>query len=280
MGEISFGSTSTSVTGYTDNWVRSTGISLPQGRAAANGGKYAKIYRLRGYLAGRGASRSMVMSLGSAVTGSFTEGAASAASSTGWKSCSDWLVTGGSATFTEDGNGSFYFGRGGSGSATDSYGYVFSGTLGGGAQYTESPTNPYGLSATPNATTPGAIDLEWSTPVDNGGDSITGYRIEYADNASFTGATAKNVGVTNSDTVTGLTPGVLYYFRIAAKNEVTTLAGTWSAYSGSASALARSGMKVWTGTEWKSASVRVWDGSAWQPATIKVWDGAAWQPAQ
>lgn len=276
-GSYGFGGAS-GLTGYTDNWVNTGGIGLPTGRAAANGVGYARIYALSGFVRGRGASRTVVLSLGSAVTGAFGVGSAGSAADTGWQGCS-WLVAGGSATFTEDFNGSCYFGRGGGGTSTDSYGTNFSGQLGGALAYTESPTQPTGLSATPNPTTPGAVNLSWSAPADNGGEGINGYRIEYSTSPSFAGASAVNVGNVLSTTITGLSPGTVYYFRVAAKNYVTDLAGTWSVYSGSTSVLVRSGAKVWNGSAWVPASVRVWDGAAWVGALVRVWDGDSWENA-
>lgn len=278
-GTLSFGGSSVLIS-HTDNWVRTVGITTPKGRAAANGVQYALNKRLLGYARGRGASRSLVMSLGSAVTDAFTIASAGAAASTGWQDCSGWLTAGGSAIFELDFNGSTYFGRSTSGTSEDSYGGTFAGTLGGSVEWIESPNSPTGLAAVSSPTTPGAIDLSWNAPSDNGGASIEGYRIQYSTSPTFaSGVTTIDHGTSRTRTITGLTPGVVYYFRVAAKNEVTELAGTTSTYSSTDSALVLSGMKVWNGSSWRPASVRVWDGSAWRPATVKVWNGSAWENA-
>lgn len=278
MGSYGFGGTN-HLSSYTGNWVQSGGIGLPSGRACADGVGHALITSIYGYVAGRGASRNCAMSLGPAATSAFGVGSAGAASSSGWMSASA-LTAGGSGAFTIDCDGSFYFGRANSGDCYDSEGYHWGGTLGGGVSYVEAPNAPSGIVATPSATTPGAIDLSWTAPTDNGGSAITGYRVEYATNPSFTGASHVDVGTGLSTTITGLTPGTTYYFRIAAKNAVTTAAGTWSVYSGTASALARSGARVWNGAAWVPASVRAWDGSAFQPVLIRVWNGAVFEDAE
>jgi len=63
--------------------------------------------------------------------------------------------------------------------------------------------------------------VSWISPADDGGTAVTGYLLEWATNSSFTaGAGSKNLGVVTSDTVTGLTPGLTYYFRVRAKNAI------------------------------------------------------------
>jgi hypothetical protein len=79
--------------------------------------------------------------------------------------------------------------------------------------------------------------IAWSTPSSNGGSAITGYRIQYASNPSFTGATTLDVGVVLSRKLTGLTPGVQYYVRVAALNAVSNGASTSSVFSGTVSVL-------------------------------------------
>ncbi len=72
----------------------------------------------------------------------------------------------------------------------------------------------------------GQVSLSWSAPSD-GGSSITDYVIEFStDDASFsTFSDGTSTGTTA--TVTGLTNGTLYYFRVSAVNSVGT--GTASA---------------------------------------------------
>lgn len=83
------------------------------------------------------------------------------------------------------------------------------------------PSAPTGLTATTISDT--QINLSWTAPTDNGGSSITGYKIErkigtgsYSILVPNTGSTA----TTYSDT--GLTSGTTYIYRVSAINSVGT----------------------------------------------------------
>lgn len=216
------------LSGYTDNYVYSY-AATPAGRAARNGGTYARIYAMRAFVSGRGAARLVDLQIqGYGSTGAFSRAAAGSAQDTGYVGCS-FLTSGGGANFLIDMNGSAYFGRASGSGAVDSYGTSF------GIPYmsllwTQSPTAPQTVSVVPHATT---ADVSWSAPADNGGDAITGYQIVYGTSPTLAGAATKDIagGSTFADTVTGLTPGTQYYFAVAAKNAVTALAGTTSILS-------------------------------------------------
>lgn len=64
----------------------------------------------------------------------------------------------------------------------------------------------------------GEATLSWVVPADNGGSAVTGYRVFYSVNANMSGATSIDVGNVTSRVVTGLTPGLRYYFTVAAIN--------------------------------------------------------------
>ena len=82
--------------------------------------------------------------------------------------------------------------------------------------------------ATPTATLNGSdIDVAWTAPNANGS-AITGYLVEYADNADFAGVTSVNVTET-SKTLTGLTAGSTYYVRVKAVNSVGSSTASASA---------------------------------------------------
>ncbi len=81
-----------------------------------------------------------------------------------------------------------------------------------------------------------SFSMSWTTPASNGGRSIDGYRIQYATNASFSGATTLDIGVTNSRTISGLAPGRQYWVRVAAKNAVHSM-GAAFVYSASSSVI-------------------------------------------
>jgi uncharacterized repeat protein (TIGR02543 family) len=84
------------------------------------------------------------------------------------------------------------------------------------------PGAPTGLAATSNADAQSVVS--WTAPSDNGGAAITSYKVEYSsDGTNFNTATTAATGT--SYTVTGLTNGTTYTFRVSAINS----AGTGSA---------------------------------------------------
>jgi len=86
------------------------------------------------------------------------------------------------------------------------------------------PSAPTSLSATPGST---QVALAWSAPSDDGGLSITDYIVQYKETSSGTWSTFNDGTSTNTNaTVTSLTNGTQYDFRVAAVNSVGI--GTYS----------------------------------------------------
>lgn len=78
------------------------------------------------------------------------------------------------------------------------------------------PGTPTSLGATPANT---QVALSWTAPVSNAGYAITDYQVEYKTSAGSTWNTfSDGVTTATSSTVTGLTPGTAYNFRIRAVN--------------------------------------------------------------
>lgn len=82
------------------------------------------------------------------------------------------------------------------------------------------PGVPLSLTGTPSDQ---AMGLTWAVPATDGGSAITDYRVEYKLAASSTWLTfTDGVGTATSATVTGLTNGQSYNFRVSATNTVGT----------------------------------------------------------
>lgn len=279
MPDVGFGGTS-SPGAWTDQWVQTDGFGLVTGRAMANGNTSCVMTAIFGYISGRFASRTVSMALGGAGTSSFGVSAAGSAQGTGYVGTGLWMFNGGSANARWTFNGSCFYARSSSGGSTnDSYGYV-PGDLGGAYRYIQGPTVPTSFSLTllPNPTT---LQINWAGPSDDGGTANTGYRVEWwysdAPATKFTQDVGASVLTT---TLTGLTPGKTVVARVAARNYVSTTAGTVGVYSATLSATLPSGGRVWNGSAWVPGTVRVWNGSAWVPAIVRVWSGSAWVAAQ
>jgi titin len=92
---------------------------------------------------------------------------------------------------------------------------------------------PKTTASAPRALTPVAGDrqiaLTWTAPVDNGGVALTGYAVQRSADGGRTWTTALSTSSsTLSATITGLTNGVAYVFRVAATNAAGIgAASTW-----------------------------------------------------
>lgn len=90
------------------------------------------------------------------------------------------------------------------------------------------PDAPTGLAGTAGDT---QVSLTWTAPSYAGGSAITDYVVQYSSDSGSTWLTfADGVSTTASSTVTGLTNGTSYLFKVSAKNSV----GTGSAVTSSA----------------------------------------------
>jgi len=91
------------------------------------------------------------------------------------------------------------------------------------------PDSPTSLSGTAGN---GQVSLTWTAPANNGGTAITDYTVQYSSNSGSTWNTfADGTSTATSATVTGLTNGTAYTFRVAAVNSVGT--GAYSPASAS-----------------------------------------------
>jgi hypothetical protein len=97
------------------------------------------------------------------------------------------------------------------------------------------PTAPLNSVAVISGAASTSITLTWDAPASDGGRPVTGYRIQRSSGAAFTTIVANSNSTSRIFIDTNLTPGVNYFYIIAAINEVATVHG--SDYSGPYSAI-------------------------------------------
>ena len=83
------------------------------------------------------------------------------------------------------------------------------------------PGAPRNLIATGNG--PTRIDLSWSTPLNDGGAAVTGYRIEFStDRIAWSGLLSNSGSTISAYSHSGLTAGSTRYYRVSAMNSAGT----------------------------------------------------------
>jgi len=99
------------------------------------------------------------------------------------------------------------------------------------------PTQPLNLATTLVTPSNPAVQLDWDAVASDGGQAVSGYRIQSStDNITWTTLVANTGSTSRTYTTSELVFGTTYYFRVAAINLVATSAG--SDYSGPYSATA------------------------------------------
>ena len=128
---------------------------------------------------------------------------------------------------------------------TNTTGYVwYNKSFVGGMNYLEVPTAP--STPTLSQITSSSIRVTFNGPSDDGGTGVNGYRIQIANNSSFTNAT--NHDVSGHYTIRNLSPGTRYWVRVFAKNALFNSFGVGSQWSGVASASTIIEPPSWTDT--------------------------------
>jgi hypothetical protein len=116
--------------------------------------------------------------------------------------------------------------------------YAIMGTV----TYIYAPSAPN--TPTLSSTSESSISISYGFSGDNGGASVSAYRVEYKNSGS---STWDFLGTTSSTffTISGLQSGTSYDFRVAAQNQATDAFGNWSAYSGTLTASTTASAPFW-----------------------------------
>ncbi len=147
---------------------------------------------------------------------------------TTWTTFNDGVATATSATVTGLTNGTAYVFRV---AAVNGVGIGSYSAASSSVTPAAAPGAPTGVSATGGQDS--QVPLTWTAPASNGGASITDYTVQHSANGGSTWTTfSRSASTATSATVTGLTNGTAYVFRVAAVNSVG--AGPYSSASSSA----------------------------------------------
>lgn len=175
--------------------------------------------------------------------------------------------------------GTVYFGRNtanGLGTVDTGDGSSWVGGLVGGLYWSTAPVAPTMVSAVPG---PGGTVTVTFAGHSDGGAPITGWVLQYDDNAGFT--SPSEVASTGS-TVLTLTPGKKYWFRAAGRNGVVDALGRRSAWSASISATMLAGGLIFDGASFVAGLpfIETAGANTWVPAQGFInTDGLnAWSP--
>ena len=264
MPTTSFGSPVSSV-GYvsSSHSLYSDGVPLPQGRQMANGERHVIIDGVSAYVQGLGASRSIRIGIGSAVTGAFTVSGFSyngsnRPASTSMRDTNNWVVNGGTArllVIPASGTPSLATARGSGGTTVSGYnGASYAGRIPGSFHYVQAPTAPRNVQASPSSTAPEQNVITWEQPSDGGESAVTSYVI-FRNGVKI--GTVGRPDRTFTDTSASLTTGTSYSYQVAATNAVTDARNTTSVLSSTAIVTATGGQPtaptLSAATNWSAA---------------------------
>lgn len=266
-------------------------LDIPETRTAHTGLQPIRIYQMNYFLAGNGASRTVSLVIDDTTSSSFTVSAGSEGASIGFKGIDKFYTDTAKQNIRTGFNtsGAIYYGVATDATtdvvrSSDNSILVADSCLYGRFRYQQVPTAPRAYtagSAVTNITAVG-FDLLWLSPTDTGDAPITGYQIQVSTASNFATVTTFDVGETTSATLTGLTPGTTYYYRIAAKNVLSTYSGNpmsvWYTAASTVTTLAASGGKRYNGTTWVDTTVgKRYTGTTWVDLTVqKRYNGSTW----
>lgn len=239
MGQQAFGAViAPSNTGsFTGSGAYNDGVAIPVGRVCANGATPIQITGAVFYLGGNGGARTVDLFVGAATKPGVAVPAAGADQAVGGSfNVANypgggtlrvrWTTAGGLTNYGWNGLSGRTIVQEGTGSTLQS-----NGQLAGYYDWDEAPSVVRSVAVTASGAT--GANVTWVAPSSDGGSPILEYVVEYGTSATFVGATQVTGGTGTSKTITGLTAGATYYFRVVARNAVTNANATSSVVSAS-----------------------------------------------
>jgi Fibronectin type III domain len=134
--------------------------------------------------------------------------------------------------------------------------------------------SPPGMPAFSNVT-PTSVTVSWAPPSDNGGSTITSYRLRRYTGGSPVGPYTDSTSSGLSRNVTGLSPGTNYCFTVYAKNSAHDNDG-WSDASLDSNIQQLGGTWIRNGGKWYRAVAYVRYQGEWRMAQPFVRSGGTW----
>jgi Fibronectin type III domain/Siphovirus protein of unknown function (DUF859) len=124
---------------------------------------------------------------------------------------------------------------------------------------------------------PSSLTVSWTASADNGGKTITSYKLRRYDGSTTTGTYVDNDANNTSRNITGLTPGATYTFVVYAYNGSGDNGG-YSDPSSSSTIQMLAGVRIRDGGTWKTAVPYIRTGGVWKMAVPYVRSGGVWAP--
>lgn len=258
-------------------------FTAPTVRACENGRRAGIIQQMSVVMSGRFAARNGRLAMFNQATGGSGGGGGplgAASSAAGWFGVPIAAVgfdSGHILTAAAGADGSYFFSRTstGPGAVIESgTGSSWPGTLAGAFSFQQCPAAPAMVSAVPSADGRSAT-VSFRGSADTGDGAITGWRLARSRNAAFT----QEVVIINSSgtsVVSGLEPGVTYYWKAIGRNWASdwagALGGVWSTPI-AATQPNPGGGKIMTPSGFQSAKWGIYDGAKFTPAKVGIYDG-------
>jgi len=258
-------------------------LNIPAGRTAASGGQPCAVTSLHPFWSGRYGSRAgSYCQLGGFGTEGFT--LADGGGGVAQQNLTIFAPFGGAGVVPLEMHygGAINFGR----KTNVPYSITVDGTssswasssIGGYFDWGSVPSAPQMVSATPGAG--GSVEVRFSgSGVDAGGGglSITGWKLQYADNPSFNAAITVD-GPSSGIATFNLTSGKTYWFRASGRNRLADYWGTTGPWSASISAtMLTGGPRIKSGGQWKALSWKTKVGGSMKTLEIREKINGSWK---